>query len=254
MSDVVQVDDEARVLVIAINRPERRNAIDAEVAHGIAAALARLDGEAELRVGVITGRGGTFSSGMDFRAFAAGRQASVPGAGFAGLVERRPSKPLLAAVEGHALGGGCEIALACDLIIAARDAQFALPEVRRGLIPGSGGLFRLSRRIPHNIAVQLILTGESIDAEAAAVLGLVNALTEPGGALEGALALARRIAENAPLAVDLAVQLLRESADWPDAEGFERQRPYLQAVVSSEDAREGARAFLEKRAPHWLGR
>lgn len=224
------------------------------MAHGIAAALVRLDGEAELRVGVITGRGNTFSSGMDFTAFAAGRKASVYGAGFAGLVERRPTKLLLAAVEGHALGGGFEIALACDLIVAARDAQFALPEVRRGLIPGSGGLFRLSRRIPHHVAVQLILTGESIDAERAALLGLVNELTEPGEALVGALALARRIASNAPLAVHLAAQVLRECTDWPDAEGFERQRRYLQAVVSSEDAREGARAFLEKRPPHWLGR
>ncbi len=221
---------------------------------GVAAALAELDERDDLTVGIITGAGGTFSSGMDLKAFLAGENVRVEGKGLAGLTEAPPRKPLIAAVEGWALAGGCEVALACDLIVAARDAKFGIPEVKRGLVAGAGGLIRLPRRIPAGIAMELALTGDPLPAEDAHRLGLVNSLTEPGEALDGARKLAARIAVNGPLAVAVTKQVIIAQQDWDMADAWARQGPMIGPVFSSQDAREGARAFAEKRPPAWKGR
>ena len=194
--------------VITINRPQARNAINHAVSAAVAQALDDLDERDDLTVGIITGAGGTFSSGMDLKAFLAGENVAIPGRGLAGLTQRPPAKPLIAAVEGWALAGGCEIALACDLIVAADDAKFGIPEVKRGLVAGAGGLVRLPRRIPAGIAMELALTGDPLPAADAYRLGLVNKLTPSGEALAGALALAERIAANGPLAVAATKQIV----------------------------------------------
>lgn len=250
----VAIERRGAVLVIAINRPERRNAVDAAVSRAIAGALDDLDDDSALRAAVITGRGGSFCSGMDLKAFLDGDRPELPGRGFAGLTESPPAKPLIAAVEGYALAGGCELALACDLIVAAEDAVFGLPEVARGLVAGSGGLVRLPRRIPQAIALEYILTGARISAPIAHRWGLVNRLAPSGGALEAALALAEEIAANAPLSVVMSKRIVREASGWPEEEIWNRQRPLAEAVIGSEDAQEGARAFAEKRVPEWAGR
>lgn len=254
MADEVLVEHADRVAVITINRPQARNAINHAVSAGVAAALAELDERDDLTVGIITGAGGTFSSGMDLKAFLAGENVRVEGKGLAGLTEAPPRKPLIAAVEGWALAGGCEVALACDLIVAARDAKFGIPEVKRGLVAGAGGLIRLPRRIPSGIAMELALTGDPLPAADAHRLGLVNSLTEPGAALDGARALAARIAVNGPLAVAVTKQVITEQQDWDMADAWTRQGPMIAPVFNSEDAREGARAFAEKRPPAWKGR
>ena len=205
----VRVERRDRTLVLTLDRPDRRNAIDMAMARGIAAALDELDGDAELGVGVIVGAGGGFCSGMDLEEFAAGRIPAAGGRGLAGIVERPPDKPLIAAVEGHAVAGGFEIALACDLIVAARGSRLGIPEARRGLVAAGGGLLRLPRRVPEPIAMELALTGAPIDAERAYELGLVNRLSPPGGALEDALELATAINANDPLAVSATKRALR---------------------------------------------
>lgn len=254
MTDTVDVEQDGATLIIAINRPARRNAVDQAIALQIAAGLDRLDDDAELRVGILTGRGGCFCAGMDLRAFLDGERPEIEGRGFGGLTETPPRKPLIAAVEGFALAGGCEMALACDLIVAADDAFFGLPEVTRGLVAGSGGLVRLPRRIPPNIAMQYALTGDRLDARLAFEYGLVNQLTAPGGALDGALGLARRITANGPLAVEMSKRIMLESAAWPADETWDRQRPLVESILATDDAREGAKAFAEKRDPEWRGR
>jgi enoyl-CoA hydratase len=254
MSDEVLEEHAGRVAVITINRPQARNAINHAVSAAIAEALDELDARDDLTVGVITGAGGTFSSGMDLKAFLAGENVTVPGRGLAGLCQRPPAKPLIAAVEGWALAGGCEVALACDLIVAADDAKFGIPEAKRGLVAGAGGLVRLPRRIPAGIAMELALTGDPLPATDAHRLGLVNHLTPPGQALPGALTLAARIAVNGPLAVAAAKQIITQQADWSMAEVWEKQEPLMRPAFESQDAREGALAFAEKRAPVWQGR
>jgi enoyl-CoA hydratase len=254
MSDEVRTEARGAVLVVTIDRPQVRNAVNTATARAIAAAMERLDADDALCVGVLTGAGGTFSAGMDLKAFLAGERPSVPGRGFAGLVEAPPAKPLIAAVEGFALAGGFEIALACDLIVAAEDASFGLPEVSRGLMAGGGGLLRLPRRVPLGTAAEWALTGDRVGAAQAHTAGLVNRLAPPGGALDGALALAGRIAENGPLAVRATKRVLGESGQWPAEEAFARQNAVYEPVRSSEDAREGASAFTEKRRPVWRGR
>jgi enoyl-CoA hydratase len=254
MADEVLVQFSGRVAVITINRPQARNAINHAVSAAVADALDELDRRDDLTVGIITGAGGTFSSGMDLKAFLAGENVTVPGRGLAGLCQRPPAKPLIAAVEGWALAGGCEVALACDLIVAAEDAKFGLPEAKRGLVAGAGGLVRLPRRIPAGIAMELALTGDPLPATDAHRLGLVNHLTPPGQALPGALALAGRIAVNGPLAVAAAKQIITRQADWSMAEVWEKQEPLMRPAFESQDAREGALAFAEKRAPVWQGR
>lgn len=254
MTDAVLTEFADGVAVVTINRPESRNAVNKAVAEGIAAAMDEFERRDDLTVAVLTGAGGTFSSGMDLKAFVRGEVPEVPGRGFGGLTARPPAKPLIAAVEGYALAGGCELALTADMIVAARDAKFGLPEVKRGLVAGAGGLFRLPRRVPRAIAMEIILTGDFIDAERAYAVGLVNRLADHGSALDEALALARTIAANGPLAVRASKTIIGQSADWSDAESFERQAPLVGSVFSSADAREGAQAFAEKRPPTWQAR
>ena len=249
----VEVERKGAVLVMAINRPHRRNAVNRAVSLAMAEALDLLARDDELRVGIVTGRGGTFCSGMDLKAFVDGERPELEGRGFAGVCEAPPAKPLIAAVEGYALAGGFELALACDLIVAADDATFGLPEALRGLVAASGGLLRLGRRIPSGIALEYALTAAPIPAQVAREWGLVNRLVPPGTALDGALELAGQIAVNAPLSTMMSKRIMRESRLWSDEEMFDLQRPLAEPVINSQDAQEGARAFAEKRAPKWSG-
>ncbi len=250
----VLVEREGAHLVVTINRPERRNAIDRETSETIAAALALLDGDDALSIGILTGAGEHFCAGMDLKAFLAGERVELEEGGLAGFVTRPPAKPLIAAVEGYALAGGFEIALACDLLVASETAAFGLPEVKRGLIAGSGGLVRLPDRMPRQIAMECSLTGRMIPAREAERWGLVNRLCAPGEALAAARTLAREIATNAPLALAATKKVVSEADRWPASEIWARQNEILEAVITSEDAREGARAFAEKRPPVWKGR
>ena len=252
--DPVLRERRGRILLITINRPDQRNAVNAAVSHGIAAALDELDAEAGLSVGVLTGAGKGFCAGMDLKAFVAGERPHVEGRGFAGITQRSADKPLIAAIEGFAVAGGLEVALACDLIVAARGARLGIPEVKRSLVAAGGALLRLPRALPRNVAMELALTGDPIEAERAHELGLVNRLANPGQALQAALELAETIAANGPLALAATKRIMVEAADWPDAEFFERQREITDPVFDSEDAREGATAFAERRDPIWKGR
>jgi enoyl-CoA hydratase len=250
----VRTEADGRLLVIAIDRPEARNAVNAAVANGIAAALDRLDGEDGLQAAVLTGAGGFFCAGMDLKAFVAGESPHAQGRGFAGIAQRGPRKPIVAAIEGFAVAGGFEIALACDLIVAARGARLGIPEVKRSLVAAGGALLRLPQRIPYHVAMELALTGDPIDAERGYELGIVNRLAEPGGALDAAKELATKIARNGPLALDATKRILEEAPGWPADEVWERQGAIAGPVFASEDAREGAVAFAEKRDPRWRGR
>ena len=250
----VLIERRGRILIITLNRPDQRNAVNAAVAQGIAAGLDELDGDAELTVGVLTGAGKGFCSGMDLKAFRDGERPWIPGRGFAGIVERAAEKPLIAAIEGFAVAGGLEVALACDLIVAARGARLGIPEVKRSLVAAGGALLRLPRTMPRNVAMELALTGDPIDAERAHALGLVNRVTEPGEALGAAVELAETIAANGPLALAATKRIMAVSPDWPDREFFARQREIIDPVFESEDAREGATAFAERRDPVWKGR
>jgi enoyl-CoA hydratase len=252
--DAVLSERRDGVLLVTLNRPDQRNAVNAAVAEGIAAALDELDGNDELRAGVLTGAGKGFCAGMDLKAFVQGERPYASGRGFAGIVQQPARKPLIAAIEGFAVAGGFEIALACDLIVAARGARLGIPEVKRGLVAAGGALLRLPRRIPYHLAMELALTGDFVIAERAAEMGLVNRLAEPGGAIAAALELAAAVAVNAPLALAASKRIVVESADWPTAEQWERQGEISGPVMSSEDAREGSVAFAEKRAPVWRGR
>ncbi|KRB87056.1 crotonase/enoyl-CoA hydratase family protein [Noviherbaspirillum sp. Root189] len=254
MPDEILSRTEGQVLILTMNRPQARNAVSEALAHAMAAAMRDFDADPSLRVAVLTGAGGNFCAGMDLKAFARGERPMVPGAGFAGIVEKPPAKPLIAAVEGYAVAGGFEIALSCDLLVAGQGARFGLPEVRRGLVAAAGGLMRLPRRLPYHMAMELALTGGVLEAQRAYALGLVNALVEDGQALEAALGLARSIAENAPLALAASKRILSESASWPVDRMFELQASIADPIVNSEDAQEGANAFVEKRAPVWCGR
>ncbi|MFJ8812956.1 crotonase/enoyl-CoA hydratase family protein [Amycolatopsis thermoflava] len=249
------VECRGNVVLLKVDRPERRNAIDLPTATAIARALDAFDADDDLRAAVFTGTGGFFSAGMDLKAYSeTGDRPIDPGRGGFGIVARPPRKPIIAAVEGAALGGGLEIALACDLVVAAEGARFGLPEVKRGLLASGGGLLRLPALIPRNIAMEVSLTGAPLSARRCAELGLVNQVVADGGTLDAALELATAIADNAPLPVQESKRILIESADWPAAEQFARQEPYVERVRRSEDAREGAAAFLEKRPPRWRNR
>jgi enoyl-CoA hydratase len=252
-SEELTTQRRGRTLVITIDRPGARNAINRSVSFGLASAMDQLDHDPELSVAVLTGAGGSFCAGMDLKAFLAGEDIEVPGRGL-GFTERPPRKPVISAVEGFALAGGTELALATDLIVASRDARFGLPEVRRGLVAGGGGLIRLPQRIPFQKAMELALTGDSLTAEEALVLGLVNRVTEPREALAAALELAERIAANGPLAVAATKEIVVAARDWPADEAFGRQRAIYEPVFASADAREGGAAFAEKRQPVWQGR
>lgn len=249
----VLIDRRDRVLIVTINRPDQRNAVNMDVASLIAEAMDTLDVDPELAVAILTGAGKGFCSGMDLKAFAAGQRPYIGDRGFGGITQRSAEKPLIAAIEGFALAGGLEIALACDLIVAARGARLGLPEAKRSIVPASGGLLRLPRLLPRGIAFELALTGEPITAERAHELGMVNRLCEPGAALATGLELATTLAANGPLAVAAIKRILVQSPDWSDSEFFARQAKISEPVLNSEDAREGALAFAEKRAPVWRG-
>lgn len=252
MSDPVLTEVRGNVLIVTLNRPEAKNAANKALAEGVAAAMDKLDSDSDLRVGIITGAGGTFCSGMDLKGFLAGETPQVPGRGFAGLTEAPPKKPLIAAVDGYALAGGFEIALACDLIVANKDSKFGIPEVKRGLAAAAGGLVRLPRQIPQRLAMELALTGDFVSAARAYDMGLINRIVD-GPALEGALALAEAISANGPLAVAASKQVIREQQDWSQGEQWKKQYELTAQVFSSNDAREGAAAFAQKRAPNWTG-
>ncbi|KGE05062.1 crotonase/enoyl-CoA hydratase family protein [Pseudohaliea rubra] len=250
----VLTDAQDGVLVITLNRPKAKNAVNKATAEAVSAALDRLESDDSLRVGIITGAGGTFCSGMDLKAFVTGEMPMVEGHGFAGLVERTLSKPLIAAVEGYALAGGFEVAISCDLIVAAEDGQFGIPEVKRGLAAAAGGLVKLPKQVPPRLAMELALTGDFISAARAAEIGLINSVVAPGTALEAAKTLAAKIAANGPLAVARSKQVIAAAQDWSTEEMFDRQNAVLKDVLTSEDAIEGATAFAEKRAPVWKGK
>lgn len=253
MADEVLVEVDGAVAVITINRPQARNAVNAAVAKGIAAALDDLEARKDVSVYVLTGAGGYFSSGMDLKAFLNGEIPAVEGRGFGGIVENPPAKPIIAAVEGYALAGGFELVLSCDVVVASREAKFGLPEPKRGLVAGAGGLLRLPRRVPYHVAMEIALTGDFYPATRLYELGLVNQVTEPGEALAAAKELAGRIAANAPLSLKGTKRIIVESADWSREEMFERQREIVDPIFGSKDAMEGAAAFAEKRAPRWSG-
>jgi enoyl-CoA hydratase/carnithine racemase len=253
-SEVLTERRDGGVLLITINRPDQRNAVNAAVAEGIGEALEALDADPELTLGILTGAGKGFCAGMDLKGFAAGQRPWYADRGFAGITQRAADKPLIAAVEGFALAGGLEVAIACDLIVASKGTRLGIPEVKRSLVAAAGGLLRLPRLLPRAIAFELALTGDPILAERAYELGMINRLTEPGGALDGALELAAQITPNSPLGLAGSKRILNESQDWPVAEFFERQQAISGPIFDSEDAKEGATAFAEKRAPVWKGR
>jgi enoyl-CoA hydratase len=241
------------VAVITINRPEARNAVNGEVARGIAEAVDAADANRDVQVLILTGAGGTFSAGMDLKGFLSGDSPAFGDRGFGGIVQRPPVKPVIAAVEGYALAGGFELVLACDLVVASEEARFGLPEVRRSLVAGAGGLLRLPSRIPYHVAMEIALTGEHFPAARLQQVGLVNELVPAGQALDAAKKLAARVALGGPLALAATKRVIIESADWPAGEAFQRQGEIIAPVFTSADAREGAMAFAEKRSPVWKG-
>ena len=253
-SPVVLTERLGNVLLITLNRPEVRNAVNASLAAGVAGALEELDGDPSLSVGVLTGAGGFFCAGMDLGAFVKGESPWFGDRGFAGIAQRASRKPLIAAIEGFAVAGGMEIALACDLIVAAQGAKIGIPEVTRSLVAAGGALLRLPRRMPYHVVMELALTGDPLPAERFHELGLINRVTEPGGAVDAALELAGRLAKNGPLALIASKEILQKQFDWSSEEMWDEQGAISGPVFASEDAKEGANAFKEKREPVWQGR
>jgi enoyl-CoA hydratase len=250
MADVVLTEQRDRTLLITLNRPEAMNAINEALVTALLAAVRRLDEDPGLTVGVLTGAGTrAFSAGMDLKAFSRGEDMR----GIYSFIKEGARKPLIAAVEGLAMAGGLELVLACDLLVAARGARFAIPEARVGLFASAGGLLRLPGRVGYGKAMQMALTGEQILAEEAAPLGLVNVLTETGEALAAALDLAERIGRNAPLSVSFSKQLIQATRGATEAEFWDIQQPFEDAIRVSSDAKEGPLAFAEKRPPNWTG-
>ncbi len=254
MSDVVTVTNEAGIMTITINRPEAKNAVNKAVAVAIAAAVDELDSNDAIRVAILTGAGGSFCAGMDLKAFMSGELPLVEGRGFAGITEAPPKKPLIAAVEGFALAGGFELAITCDLIVAADNSKFGIPEVKRGLVAAGGGLIRLPKQIPSRLAMELALTGDFITAQRAYEIGLINRIAAAGSVLEKANELARTIVANGPLAVAATKQVMMALDSWPEDEKFKRQTDIVMPVFISADAVEGSSAFAEKRKPNWQGK
>jgi len=231
-----------------------RNAVNAALAAGVAGALDELDGDDSLSAGVLTGAGGFFCAGMDLGAFVKGESAWFGDRGFAGITQRASRKPLIAAIEGFAVAGGMEIALSCDLIVAAKGAKMGIPEAKRSLVAAGGALLRMPRRMPYHVVMELALTGDVLPAERFHDFGLVNRIAEPGTAVDTALELAATLAKNGPLALIATKQILQEQFDWSSAEMWEKQGAISGPVFASEDAKEGSSAFKEKRDPVWKGR
>ena len=254
MESQVLTDRSEGILTITINRPQARNAMTGDAAQLIADALDELDADDALRIAILTGAGGHFCSGMDLKGFLRGERPSVEGRGFGGVTRRSPRKPLIAAVEGYALAGGLEMVLACDLVVAASNSQFGVPEVKRGIVASEGGLLRLPRQLPYRIALELALTGDFLSATRAYGYGLLNRLVEPGAALSEARRLGQEISRNGPLALAATKRVMQESQDWTAAEMWDRQSPITDPIFGTEDAIEGSAAFAEKRPPQWKGR
>ena len=252
------VDFEQRgpIAIIKINRPEARNAVNGAVAEGIEAAIDEIEAKDDIWIGIITGEPPVFCAGADLKEINSGKAASLATArgGFAGVTQRERTKPLIAAVDGPALAGGTEIVLSCDLVVASTTATFGIPEVKRSLAAAAGGLFRLGRKLPFNLAMELTLTGDPIGAERAHHFGLVNVLTEPGQALEKALELAEQICANAPVAVRESRKIVLEATNAPDDVGWRMSAEGMAKAMQSEDFSEGLTAFIEKRPPQWKGR
>ncbi len=253
---VIEYATEGHVALITINRPEARNAVNGDVASGIEEAIDKLEADDSLWLGILTGVPPVFSAGADLKEINSGRAANLntKRGGFAGITRRERTKPIIAAVDGPALAGGTEICLACDLIVASTTARFGVPEVKRCLVAAAGGLFRLPRKIPFNIAMELALTGDPIDAERAHHFGLVNYLTEPGGALDRAKELARQIEANAPIAVRASRRVVLAAATEDENTGWRLSGEAMAEAMASEDMKEGLTAFIEKRPPNWAGK
>jgi len=249
MADEILTERRDRVLLITLNRPEARNAINTALAQALTAAIEELDSDDGLTAGVLTGAGGGFSAGMDLKAFA----SEGPPKGFDEFLRGGAKKPLIAAIEGFAVAGGLEIALTCDLLVAARGVKLGIPEVGVGLFAAGGALMRLPRLVPYGVAMEMALTGDPISAEKALEYGLVARVAEPGKAVDEAVALATRIAKNAPLSVAASKQLIVDSFGRTEEEFWKHQLPSLRTVFASDDAKEGPRSFAEKRAPRWTG-
>lgn len=246
------VDSErrGRILVITLRREQKRNALDASITAGLDAALNDLEDDPELWCGVLTGGTSVFSAGADL---SSGPGDPTPRGGIVGIINRERTKPLVAAVEGYALGGGMELVLCCDLVVASSTASFGLPEVKRGLMPDFGGAFRVARVLPANVARELLLTGENLSAERAERLGFVNVLTEPGQALDGALDLAERVCANAPLAVRESLAMVNAELAGDESDSWDRSHAAHARLLQSADMREGVEAFFARRPPKWEG-
>jgi enoyl-CoA hydratase len=253
-TEPVLTERRGNVLLITLNRPEVRNAVNAALAEGVGNALEELDADDSLSVGVLTGAGGFFCAGMDLGAFVKGESSWFGDRGFAGITQRSARKPLIAAIEGFALAGGLEIALACDLIVAAKGAKMGIPEAKRSILAAAGALLRLPRRMPYHLVMELALTGDPFPADRFYELGVVNRLVEPGATVDAALELAAQIGKNGPLALIASKQILQQQFDWSSAEMWEKQGEIVGPLFNSEDAKEGASAFKEKREPVWKGR
>ena len=253
---MVDYEVHGRIAVLKINRPEKKNAVNGDVARGMEAAIDKIEADENIWLGVLTAEGNVFCAGADLKAINEGNAAELATerGGFAGIASRTRTKPIIPAVDGPALAGGTEIVLSCDLVVASTNASFGIPEVKRSLVAAAGGLFRLPRVLPRNIALELGLTGDPISAERAYQFGLVNELVEPGQALAAALVLAGRIAANAPLAVRETLRLMLELPALDDETAFRESGKSMMGLASSEDFWEGPKAFLEKREPEWKGR
>jgi len=253
MSEVVLTEVKDGVLIVTINRPEAKNAINGAVAKGIAKAMDLLDGSDDIVVGVLKGAGGTFSAGMDLKAYLQGDDPNVKGRGFGGLTDAPPKKPLIGALEGFVLAGGLELSLACDLTVCGKTTKFGIPETKVGLVAAAGGVARLPRLVPKRIAMEMALTGDMIGSGRAYEIGLVNRVVEDGAVIDEALKLAQTIAANAPLAVAASKRVVNECVNWHTDELMANQMDIIKPIFTSNDAIEGPKAFAEKRKPNWTG-